>query len=109
MTTRTRAMTRPAAAAPPRRQSNRTASSSWLIGAKLEAELAKADVKPLAVFPQVGALVGAVRQLADRSCGGGDDARRQRSGEDVGAAHQTQDLELRMVGDAEAADRSDRL
>ena len=34
---------------------------------------------------------------------------RQRGGEDVGAADQPQDLELGMVGDAEAADRADRL
>ena len=63
----------------------------------------------LRILPQVRALVGAVHQLADRGRGGGDDRRRQRGGEDVGPADQPQDLELGMVGDAEAADRADRL
>ena len=69
----------------------------------------QARVQALGIFPQMRALVGAVHQLADRGRGGRDHRRRQRGGEHVGAADQPQDLELGMVGDAEAADRADRL
>ena len=59
-------------------------------------------MEALAVLPQMRALVMAVHQLADRRRGSSDHARRQRGGEDIGAADQPQYLELRMVGDAEA-------
>ncbi len=55
------------------------------------------------------ALVGGVHQLADRGGGGRHHARRQRSGEHVGAADEAQHVELRVVRHAEAADRADRL
>ena len=63
----------------------------------------------LRILPQMRALVVAVHQLADRGRGGGDHDRRQRGGEHIGPADQPQDLELGMVGDAEAADRADAL
>ena len=63
----------------------------------------------LLIFPQMLALVLAVHQLADRGRGGGDDARRERGGEDIGPADQAQDFELGMVRDAETADGADRL
>src|SRR6478672_9265955 len=81
----------------------------WLVGAERETELTKARVQALRIFPQVGALVGAVHQLADRGCGRGDHRGRKRGREDVGPANEAQDLELWMVGDAKAADGSDRL
>src|SRR3546814_5505238 len=55
------------------------------------------------------ALVRPVHQLADAGGGGRDDAGRQRGGKDIGAADEPQNLELRMVGDAEAADGADAL
>jgi hypothetical protein len=50
-----------------------------------------------------------MHQLADRGGGGRHHARRQAGGEDIGAADQPQHLELRVVRDAEAADRADAL
>ena len=64
-------------------------------------------MEPPRIFPQVRALVAAVHQLANAGRGGGDHAGRQRGGEDIGAADQPHDLELRVVGNAEAADRAD--
>src|SRR5438270_3367318 len=55
------------------------------------------------------ALVRAIHRLADGGRGSGDDAGRKRGGEDVGPANEAQDLELWVVGDAEAADRADGL
>ena len=46
----------------------------------------QAGVEALGIFPEVRALVGAVHELADRGRGGGDDARRQAGGEDIGPA-----------------------
>src|SRR3546814_7329396 len=57
----------------------------------------------------MGALLARMHQLVDRRRGGGDDAGRQRRGEDIGTADEAQHLELRVVGHAEAADRADRL
>ncbi len=53
-------------------------------------------------------LVASMHQLADAGGSGGDNARWQRRGEDVGAADQPHDLELGMVGNAEAAHRAHR-
>src|SRR5690606_15409723 len=79
-----------------------------LVGAELEAERLQAAVEALGILPQVRPLVAAVHQLADRGRGRGDDARRQAGGEHVRTADQPQDLELRVVGNAEAADGADR-
>src|SRR3546814_17760652 len=69
-------------------------------------DLAQPLVQRLRIFPQMRALVRPVHQLADAGGGGRDDAGRQRGGKDIGAADEPQNLELRMVGDAEAADGS---
>src|SRR3546814_15645926 len=78
-------------------------------GAQGEAQIAQPLVQRLRIFPQMRALVRPVHQLADAGGGGRDDAGRQRGGKDIGAADEPQNLELRMVGDAEAADGADAL
>ena len=69
----------------------------------------QAGVEALAVLPEMRTLVGAVHELADRGRGRGHHRRRERRGEDIGPADQAKNFELGMVGDAEAADGSDRL
>jgi hypothetical protein len=76
------------------------------------------SVKPIPVSPwcsrfefshKCARLFEPSMQLADRGARGRHHARRQARGEHVRPADQPHDLELRVVRDAEPADRADRL